>query len=133
MAMPFRVSRAWFRHTTALSLIALLLLAQLSVAAYACPGPASENDLGAGMMMPSANESDLDRYPQHPSLCHDHCKDAVALSHGELPGLPPAVFTGLVVPPFDRHRALLTPRTAEADGDRLTAPPPRILFCVFRS
>jgi hypothetical protein len=50
-----------------------------------------------------------------------------------LPGLPPALFTGLVVPLFDRHRGLLAPRVAAADGDRLTAPPPRILFCVFRT
>jgi hypothetical protein len=70
------------------------------------------------MMTPSGDESGLERDPQHFSLCHEHCKDQVTFSHGELPGLPAAPFTGLVVPRFDQYRALLTPRVAEADSDR---------------
>lgn len=132
MTISFSVRRAWRRRGTALSLTALLLFAQLSMAACICPD-LSERDLAAGMITPSSNESGLEQDPEQASLCHGHSNDQVALSHIELPRLPPALFTGLVLPLFDRYRALLTRGVAEADGDRLTAPPPRILFCVFRT
>jgi hypothetical protein len=85
------------------------------------------------MMTPSDNESGIEQRPQHFSLCHEHCRDQVALSPGELPSLPPAPFAGLVVPLFDRDLALPAPRVAAPDIERLAAPPPRILFCVFRT
>lgn len=132
MSQCLSVSRVWLRFVTKLSVMALLS-AQISVAAYVCPRPGAETDLAAGIMTASSADSDIEQAGKHSSLCHHHCDGNVALGHIEPPGLPPALFTALVVPLFEQHRALLAPRLAAVGGYRLAAVPLRLLFCVLRN
>ena len=133
MFAHFSAGRAWRRRTTALSVVALMFTHLNVAAACVCPDLDSEKELGAAQFAPSANESDVELDSQQPLPCHEQCKAEIALSDIELPGLPLAPFTGLVVAQVDWHRAVLTSRAARTASDHLTTLSPRILFCVFRN
>ncbi|MEO8628562.1 MAG: hypothetical protein ABI612_10745 [Betaproteobacteria bacterium] len=121
-----RVQRAWI---SAISMF-VLLFAQLSVAVYACPAGNKLNAIGAAAAHAVTPCADVD--PQRTALCKEHCKGQTAVDHVQLPGVPPAVDTGITLQLVDIYR-VIAPRVARIDLTRVTEPPPAIRFCVFRT
>jgi|KBSMisStaDraftv2_1062788.scaffolds.fasta_scaffold1044864_2 hypothetical protein len=123
-----RASRKWI---SAVALFACLF-AQISLAGYVCPS-LSESVRSAVSDQAKVPCAEMD--PQQPSVCHEHCKDQVALDHVQLLGVPSpmAMAPSLVIPHFDAHRAVLPASSAGPDPTRVTRPPSSILFCVFRT
>ena len=122
--------RGWRRWISA-STATLLLCAQLGVAAYACPRLDNLATSAAPALVGQGHEPCIDLDPQNPTVCHEHCKGQSGVQHVELPGVPPAVLSSLIVPVVDVRQALLPAKTAELNIARLTGPPLSILFCVF--
>lgn len=126
-----------FRRFVAKLAIALLLFMQLAVAAYACPGLAGNRQSfqsmeDAAMEMDGGDCITLDR--SDPNLCRQHCQydsHASGQSNSSVlfpPDLPILTFAPIVV--------FLVPASFDALPEllaRITAPPPFILFRVFRS
>jgi len=131
MSTPFGIKRLWLRRLSALS-AALLLFAQISLAAYACPKLSAIP--GAGAMVQAAEVPCDEMDMQQPSVCHEHCKDQSGADRVQLPGVPPAtVLThNFAVAIFDTHRDIAPANHNEPDLSRVTRPPPSVLFCVFR-
>ena len=131
MSTPFRIKRFWLRRLSAVSAV-VLLLAQISLAAYACP-KLSEIP-GAGAVAQAADVPCDEMDMQQPSVCHEHCKDQASADRVQLPGVAPAMVmaNNLTVPIFDTQRASAPTNHAEPDLTRVTRPPPSVLFCVFR-
>lgn len=127
---PLRIKRVWIRRLSTVSLFAFLL-AQISLTVYTCPG--LSKIAGAATERASMPCADMD--PQQPWVCHEHCKDQAGVDHTHVPGVPSAMAMphSLVIPLFDAHRAVLPASCAGPDPARVTAPPPSILFCVFRT
>ena len=125
------MKRVQIKLVGALAVFALLF-AQIGLAAYACPnlsrGPGAGNETAAEL--PCA---DMDS--QQPAVCHEHCKDQAGLDQVQPAGVPSsmAMASSLVLPLFDAHRATIPASCAGPDPARVTAPPPSILFCVFRT
>lgn len=111
-----------------------MLIAQVAVAAYACPA------FGAGLEAGSASSAGdcCERSPMdidQPALCHAHChpgaqafeKPAAALPHQGPASAPVAVLVGphqiaTVVAPGEQHSLLV----------RATAPPVALRHCCLR-
>jgi hypothetical protein len=135
MSTPSRIKRVWLKRISAVS-AAALLLAQISLAAYACPKLSTLAAPGTSTASQTAgtgvpcDEMDM----QQPSVCHEHCKDQTGADRVQLPGVPPATVLAdnLVVPIFDARRASAPTSFDGPDPARVTRPPPSILFCVFR-
>jgi len=111
-----------------------LLLAQISVAAYACPKLSVISGESTITMAQSADVPCDDMDMQQPSVCYEHCKDQVGLDRIQLPSVPPATLlaSNLVVPLLGPHRATAATNWVAHDLTRVTRPPPSVLFCVFR-
>jgi hypothetical protein len=124
-----RVSRRWI---SAVGLFAFLF-AQLSLAGYACPRLGEIE--GTGVVMDHAKAPCAETDLRQPLMCHEHCKDQAGIDHVQLPFVPSAMAMAhsLVIPLFDTHHAVIPASCAGPDPDRVTGPPPSILFCVFRS
>lgn len=72
--------------------------------------------------------------PQHPAVCHEHCKPNANVDYRiQSPGLPPALPNGLIVALVDPYRVLSRVRIAQPDVARANGPPRSILFCVSRT
>jgi len=133
MATLFRMNRVWRRAISA-GAATVLLLAQLSVAAYACPDLSMGSGAGATTMTEHCAQGGSVLDPQHPAVCHEQCKPHSSVDHRiQSPGLPPAVPTGLIVTWVDPYRFLSRARTAAPDAARANGPPRSILFCVSRT
>jgi hypothetical protein len=134
-----------FTRSIARLLACVLLLAQLAVAAYACPGLSSttreatvaadgdETEVAAPTMPGCSGMDGTALDPDAANLCAEHCK-AGQQSH-EVPSgsVPPVALSAL----YQLHIEALSapsPRPAAARIDALIAasPPLAILHCVFR-
>ena len=132
MSTSVRMKRVWLQRISALA-ATVLLFAQISVAAYACPDLSKSAGAGASTMVDHAQQPDAGRDTQRPSLCHEHCKAQVSVDHVQVVGVPPAPPSGLVLSMVDVHHAVLEVTYFEPDPARVNAPPCSILFCVFRN
>jgi hypothetical protein len=130
--MSFNMKRAWVRRISALAATALLF-AQISVAAYACPGLSKSAGAGASTMAEQGQQSDAGRDVGHPPLCHEHCKAQVGADQAQVVGVPAAMPSGLVISVVDVHHAVLRVTHAAPDPARVNHPPCSILFCVLRN
>jgi hypothetical protein len=130
-----------FLHGLARSLIGMLLLAQLAVAAYACPGlaalapAASVVSTYAAMdaQMPGCDDMVGAMDPESANLCAEHCKQGQQSDHASTLSAPVAMFTALyTTTPASPGKA--PPRAAAATLSALVAasPPHAILHCVYR-
>jgi hypothetical protein len=120
-------------------LIGAILIAQMAVAAYACPSLANFNvDATVAAAYTTAMPVDCDQMaggldPAAPSLCSAHChKHEQSADHADAPVLPPALFAALywLIAP-----AIAEPLTQTAEASVLHAalpPPHAILHCCFR-
>ena len=112
------------RLTTAFLVVMSLLMSQLAMASYVCPGQASGAAMAA--MVAAGQPCDgMDR--QQPALCHEHAADpAQAFEVVKLPVLgQPAIVQVLELPRvLSDQQARAVPPTASVEGQ----PPPDPLF-----
>jgi len=114
-------------------LIGAVLWAQLTIAAYACPGLLAPAHAAAmpceDMAMPRGPALD----PAAPSLCAAHCHQGQQSDQVPSLAVPAALWVALyAMPPAPGPLVLPRPR-AEAVHARAAAPPPHaILHCCFR-
>ena len=122
-------------------LVCVLFLAQLTVAAYACPAVASAMAVSASQgltadaataSMPNCSEMAGALDPDAPNLCAEHCKYGQQSDHASTLTVPAvilhALYTTPAVPPTPLPQC-----TAALMGAPVAASPPHaILHCVFR-
>jgi hypothetical protein len=128
------------RHRILTALIALfgMVVMQLAVAAYACPGlqgqgseQAMVEDAAPMQSMPGCDQPD----PAKPALCHAHCLDGKSsLDKPQTPvASPAAVIVTAILPPFE---PLLPAPSSGTQPEfalrRITSPPIAIRHCCFR-
>lgn len=122
-------------------LIGVLLLAQLAVAAYACPGLAAKApDTAAASaaaaldaQMPGCDDMVGAMDPESANLCAEHCKQGNQSDQASTLTVPVALLTAL----YTTTPALsgkVPPRPAATTLSALVAasPPHAILHCVYR-
>ena len=135
------VKRSWVR-AVARGLVGVVVMAQLAIAAYACPAlsaaeVANMRATQADMPMPGGTNCDdmtsgsID--PSAPNLCAEHCKYGQQSDQAQTITVPIAVLTRLYVTPLVPDVAP-PPRPAAATLTALVAasPPHAILHCVYR-
>lgn len=142
-----------FLRAVARGLVGVVLMAQIAVSAYACPGlssstamnmqmpPAgtsSDERIGADAGKPMANMSNCAEMgstmdSSSPNLCAEHCKYGQQSDHAPTFNVPSAVLTALYFTPMVPVTAP-APRPAAATLSALVAasPPHAILHCVHR-
>jgi hypothetical protein len=124
------------KRITAFWAVAVLLFAQLSVAAYACPGtPASQPVKAAAMatMLMDCDAMGGQHDPQAPALCDACCHHDQQSNHAASLDAPPAILASLyeLPRPLAFHvSARLAALTADDPGG--AAPPRTILHCCWR-
>ena len=116
----------------------VMLLAQMNIAAYACPGMG----MGMGMGMGSAHANAMANCEQMADhtvgsknqLCAEHCHPTQQSDHTQVPSLPLMLLIGLyTVPSLDSVLPRLWPAQAALDSRLEAAPPPlSIQHCCFR-
>lgn len=117
--------------------IGLLLFMQLAVAAYACPGLASAEKAPCAQEGGQIGDAQVDHStvldPALPNLCLQHCQQGGQSDGGAPATLPVVALPLLAFTPQATTRpklpAILQPEVLA----RTTAPPPSLLFCVFRA
>lgn len=142
-------------HLIARGLIGVLLFAQLSIAAYACPALSSgamDTDSVALMQMAGETtavvDASVDAVTQSPpcgdmvgmtdagsaNLCAEHCKFGQQSDHASTLTIPVALLAPLLLTPW-APEATQPPRPAAASLSALVAasPPHAILHCVYRT
>lgn len=119
------------RCCAALLGLCALLFANLSVAAYACPGAVSGSQPAATAMPDGCPDRDTDQ----PNLCKAHCATGQQQTTQAATDLPPLPLVhGLIATLFVLPFARSAP-SADAVGatlSRNTAPPITIRNCCFR-
>jgi hypothetical protein len=133
MATCFRMKRVWRRGVSAAAAL-VLLLAQLSVAAYACPDLGTSRSVGAVTMAEHCHDGGSVLDPQHPAVCHEQCKPQANVDYRiQAFDLPAAVPTGLIVASFDARHLPRHSWNGARHFVRPNGPPLSILFCVSRT
>jgi hypothetical protein len=133
MAMSFRMKRVWRRGISAGAAL-VLMLAQLSVAAYACPDLGTSRSAGAVTMVEHCHGGGSVLDPQNPAVCHEQCKPQANVDYRiQAFDLPAALPTGLIVASFDAFHLPRHSWNPARDFVRANGPPFSILFCVSRT
>ena len=121
-------------------LIGAVLMAQLAVSAYACPGlvalqPAVESPVSTPMancedMSGAMNASDD---PSFANLCAEHCRYGQQSDQAATLTVPAALLNALYVIPVTAEPVVAPRPAADATSALVAASPPRaILHCCFR-
>ena len=135
--MPTRLLR-----TIARALIGVVLLAQLAVSAYACPGAPAATGMtmasGAGAAatgnaMPDCEGMTAATDPAFAALCAEHCHHGQQSDHAATLAVPVPVLSALY-PVQPAPEPGVAPRPAAAATSALAGafPPHAILHCCFR-
>lgn len=131
-------------------LIGVVLLAQMAVSAYACPGLAgakmqmssaaavaggqpSASDDGTVQAMPNCDDMAGAMDPSFANLCAEHCHQGQQSDQAATLTVPAALLSALYITPLAPEPAA-TPRPAADATSALVAasPPHTILHCCFR-
>lgn len=127
-----------FKHWVCRLMLGVFLLAQMSVAAYACPSNMASDNEPVGAMTAMDAMVDCDQMAGHldkanPGLCAEHCHPTQQSDHTQVPTVPAMSMISLytVAPTVDASGPDgLTPT---ADSRLHAVPPPlSILHCCFR-
>lgn len=131
-------------------MIGVMLLAQISIAAYACPGLASsmamQSDLSAmtadSLPVDMAGCDQMAEMPDMatsmdkalPNLCAEHCHQGHQSDQTQVPALPAVALVSLyTVAPIVRTSELAWPTLAQYVPLAAVPPPLSILHCCFRT
>jgi hypothetical protein len=142
-----------FLRAVARVMVGVVLMAQMAIAAYACPvlsaatavnAQASaqvtslDDSVNSGAAMAMRSQGNCDDMvgamdPSSPNLCAEHCKVGQQSDHASTLNVPAAVLSALYVTPLVAETTP-PPRPAAATMSALVAafPPHAILHCVFR-
>ena len=146
-----------FLRSVCRALIGAVLLAQMAVSAYACPGllsatamkmpmaaaaPAGTDSSAVATAMPALLPMNCDDMrkdmsmpmdPEFPNLCAEHCRQGQQSDQAATLTVPAVLLTALyVTPPTPEPRAALNPAAAAARAADAASPPLAILHCCFR-
>lgn len=128
-----------FRRAVCHFLMGAIMVAQMAVAAYACPrfGTVDANaapiTIRTDLMPADCDQMKGMLDPAAPNLCSAHCHNhEQSANHADAPALPPALFVALY---WLIDRAFVEPLTQTPESSVLHAalpPPHAILHCCFR-
>lgn len=130
-----------FLRGLARGLIGVLFLAQLAVAAYACPGLAGKApatvmaSAGAAMdaLMPDCDVMVGGMDPASANLCAEHCKQGNQSDQASTLTVPVAMLTALyTTTPARPGKPPTRPAAATLSARVAASPPHAILHCVHR-
>lgn len=110
----------------------VILLAQLSIAAYACPGLSTPTSMF--MDMPGCEQMAAPMDKAFPNLCAEHCHQGHQSDLTQVPSLPAIALISLYT--VDQPTAeQVSSQPWRPDHVPLAAPPPplAILHCCFRT
>lgn len=116
----------------------VLLFAQMSIAAYACPGLTSSMAYQATVSAMPADMAGCDQMMAHgdktfPNLCAEHCHQGQQSDQTQVPALPAMLLISLyAVDSMATASPLQQPRLAEHVPLAAAPPPLSILNCCFR-
>lgn len=124
-----------FKHWVCRLMVGVILLAQMSVAAYACPGMTPSNDqlsaMAAAMVDCDQMAGQLDK--ANPGLCAEHCHPTQQSDHTQVPTVPAMLMISLYTVALMVDASEPDGLTSTADSRIQAAPPPlSILHCCFR-
>ena len=129
-------------RTLCRALIGVVLLAQLAVSAYACPGVSPkagmnmESGPGAaapGNAMPDCQGMTAAMDPAFAALCAEHCHHGQQSDHAATLAVPAPVLTALYqTPPAPEPGVAPRPAAASTSAPAAAFPPHAILHCCFR-
>lgn len=112
-------------------MVGVILLAQMSIAAYACPGGSTSTAMSMDMVGCEQMAGPMDK--AFPNLCAEHCQQGHQSDMTQVPALPAIALISLYT--VAQATADQAPsRPWSPDHVPLAAPPPRlsILHCCFR-
>jgi hypothetical protein len=124
------------KRIAAFWMVAVLLFAQLSVSAYACPGtpapkPVNATAVAANLVDCDAMQGKMD--PQAPALCDACCHHDQQSNHASSLDVSPAILASLYEVPMRLAPTASTRLAAMVARDPASAAPPRtILHCCWR-
>ena len=124
-------------------MIGVMLLAQLMVSAYACPGQSAASAATAMKMSMSAepgvpqlvNCEDMagPMDPEFANLCAEHCRYGQQSDQTATLSVPPALLSAFYITPLaPEPRIAPRPAAAEASARAAVFPPLAIQHCCFR-
>lgn len=131
-------------------LIGVVLLAQMAVSAYACPGLAASkmqmspvpavasdqpgvSDGAAVQAMPNCDDMAGAMDPSFANLCAEHCHQGQQSDQAATLTVPAALLSALYVTPLAPEPAAAPRPAADATSALVAASPPHaILHCCFR-
>ncbi len=117
-------------------LVGVLLFAQVTIAAYACPAmsTAGVDQIEPGGAFPAmvvVPDASQDR--ALPNLCTEHCRYGQAVDLSATPAVPAALLVSLYeVPLAPESAGRAQPLAARGDPSAAAPPPHAILHCCFR-
>lgn len=129
------------------ALIGAVLLAQMAVSAYACPGLLAEATTPPPMAATAATPATAVPAPPpmncedmampmdaaYPNLCAEHCHQGQQSDQAATLTVPAAVLTELyITPPAPEPILAPRPAAAAARAGAVASPPLAILHCCFR-
>ena len=119
-----------FLRTVCRALIGVVLLAQLAVAAYACPGLASA---ATGHEAIACEDMATPMDPSFANLCAEHCHHGQQSDHTATLTVPAAVLNALyITAAAPEPRAAPRPAADATSARAAAALPHAILHCCFR-
>ncbi len=120
-----------FVRRVARGLVGVLLLVQMSIAAYACPGSAAAP--GLATQVPVCDDMVGSMDPAFANLCAEHCKYGQQSDQASTMKVPAAALVALYATAALPER-VPPPRPAAASMSALVAasPPHAIAHCVYR-
>ncbi len=135
-----------FRHWICRLMVGVILLAQMSVSAYACPGNMASGNTAADAMTAMDAMIDCDQMDvqvgegmgrhldqDNPGLCAEHCHPTEQSDHTQVPTVPAALLIALYTVALTVDSSRPDGLAPTADSRLHTAPPPlSILHCCFR-
>jgi hypothetical protein len=108
-----------------------LLFAQLSVAAHACPSPATQGADAVAAIDCEGMTSQL--HPASPNLCAEHCQYNDQSDQPRTPTTPAVSLISLYAVPLMSTLIELSQPAIVSSGLLAARPPPHtILYCCFR-
>lgn len=145
------MTRSFLRRIARL-LIGVVLLAQMTISAYACPGLATDPATRAAMsvdatvsdgageasasparQMPSCEDIMGSMDPAFANLCAEHCHHGQQSDHAATLTVPTVVLNALYLAPLlPEPIVALRPSTDHASALAAAAPPLAVLHCCFR-
>ncbi len=132
-----------FLRSVCRALIGAVLLAQLALSAYACPGMSAVAPSEVGSTTAAApltmncedmaGPMDAAMDADYPNLCAEHCHQGQQSDQAATLTVPPALLTELyITPPAFQPIAAPRPAAAATRAGAAASPPLAILHCCFR-